>query len=90
MTQFIEAFKIFDEDGSGKIPINSFRFFMSKYAKMDPADMDDMICDILDLRKIAPLDPSTKVDYLNFAEKLFNKEYKKPVPPGKGGKGGKN
>lgn len=88
--EFLEAFKIFDEDGSGKIPINAFRFFMLKYAKMEPAEMDEMICDILDMKKVAPIDSSTKIDYMQFSEKLFNKDYKPPKKDaGKGGKGGK-
>jgi hypothetical protein len=69
------------------IPINSFRYFMLKYAKMDPAEMDEMICDILDLKKNMPLDAATKIDYKNFGKKLFDKDYKKPAPdPKKGGK----
>jgi Ca2+-binding EF-hand superfamily protein len=85
----LEAFKIFDEDGTGLIPINSFRYFMLKYAKMDPAEMDDMICDILGLKRITPLDPATKVDYKEFGKKLFDKNYGKGSKSGKEGKGGK-
>jgi hypothetical protein len=64
---------------------------MLKYAKMDPPEMDEMICDILDLKKNMPLDAATKIDYKNFGKKLFDKDYKKPFvdPKGKGGKGGK-
>ncbi len=85
--QFIEAFKIFDDDNSGKIPVNSFRFYMSKYGKMVPEEMDEMIMDILEMKKKAPIDPSTKLDYITFSDKVFNKPVK--PPPGKPGKPGK-
>ncbi len=73
------------------IPINSFRYFMLKYAKIEPAEMDEMICDILDMKKVAPIDSSVKVDYVYFSEKLFNKDFKKKqVDDPKKKKGGKS
>lgn len=52
---------------------------MLKYAKIEPAEMDEMICDILDMKRVAPIDPATKIDYAYFSEKLFNKDFKKKV-----------
>lgn len=62
---------------------------MLKYAQMDPHEMDEMICDILGLKRITPLDPSTKVDYKEFGKKLFDKNYGKAPKPTKGVKGSK-
>jgi hypothetical protein len=44
---------------------------------MDPPLMDEMIMDILGMKKNAPIDSATKIDYMDFAAKIFDKDYAK-------------
>lgn len=86
--EFVEAFKVLDEHGTGEIPVNKFRYFMLEYGEVDPAMLDQLIMDIFGMKKNAPLDPDKPIVYKEFASKLFDPPPPKNQDKGKGkGKG---
>ena len=85
--EFIEAFRVLDDDGKGSIPVNKFRYYMLEYGEVDPSKLDDMVMDIFGMKKNAPIDPEKPIDYKEFASKMFDPP--KPKDKKKKKKGGR-
>ncbi len=69
--EMIEAFRIFDKQNTGQINVSKFRLILKKYLNIENEVMDEMIMDMLEMKKLAPIDPMTNLDYLKFADKIF-------------------
>jgi Ca2+-binding EF-hand superfamily protein len=70
-SEVIEAFRVFDKEKTGSIPINQFRYIMKHYAQLEDEKLDEIIMDIFKLRKLVVMDPTTPVEYLDFAKMIF-------------------
>ena len=69
--ELIEAFVTFDENRTGKISLFDFRLFMKKYSGVSDEELDSMVLDIFECKKLSQVDKDGVVDYLEFCEKLF-------------------
>lgn len=69
--EVIEAFRVFDKEKTGSIPINSFRYIMKHYAQLDDEKLDELIMDIFGWKKLQVVDPTTPVEYMEFARMMF-------------------
>ena len=83
-SEFTEAFRVLDEKGKGSIPVNTFRYYMLEYGQVEPAKLDELVMDMLEMKKNAAIDPATPLDYMDFATRIFD-----PVKKDKKGKKGK-
>ncbi len=70
--EFLEAFRVFDTASSGVISVSKFRLILKKHMNLENELMDELIMDMLEMKKIAPIDPSTNLDYVKFAERMFD------------------
>jgi len=68
----IEAFRVFDKQKTGSIPINHFRYIMKHYGQVSDEQLDEMLIDIFGWKKkVQIVDPSTPVEYLVFCKAMF-------------------
>ena len=69
--EVIEAFRVFDKEKTGSIPINHFRYIMKHYGGMEDEKLDELVMDIFGWKKLQVVDPTTPVEYLDFARIMF-------------------
>merc|ERR1711976_104449 len=69
--EVIEAFRVFDKQKTGSIPINQFRDIMKHYGQVEDEKLDEMLMDMFGWRKLQIVDPNAPVEYLNFAKMMF-------------------
>lgn len=69
--ELLEAFKIFDPTGSGKISLFDFRLIMKKYAKIEEQVLDELVMDIFEMKKLNQIDQQAGVDYVKFCERMY-------------------
>ena len=69
--ELLEAFKLFDKQGTGTINVSKFRLLLKKHLNLENETMDELIMDMLEMKKLAPIDPATNLDYVKFADRMF-------------------
>ena len=72
--ELLEAFRVFDPELTGKIPLFDFRLIMKKYAKIDDQTLDELVLDIFEIKKLGQLDQLASVDYIKFCDKMYTTE----------------
>lgn len=69
--ELLEAFGTLDEKKKGKLELFDFRFYLKKYAQISDEDLDQMVLDIFEVKKLSQVDKGAEVDYKAFADKIF-------------------
>ena len=72
--ELLEAFCVFDEENKREISLFDFRLIMKKYAGISDEDLDGLLIDIFEVKKLSQIDTNAKVDYIQFCDKLYNEE----------------
>lgn len=69
--ELLESFRVFDPERTGLLNVSKMRLILFKYGGMQSEETDELIFEMLDIKKPAVVDPATNIEYLKFADKLF-------------------
>lgn len=71
-----EAFRVFDQQRKGRLSVSFFRLVMKKYSSISDEDLDLLIMDCLEMKKLAPIEAGAEFDYVEFVNRLFELQQK--------------
>ena len=69
--ELVESFRVFDPERTGLISVSKMRLILFKHGGMQSEETDELIFEMLDMKKPAAIEPSVNIEYLKFADKLF-------------------
>ena len=69
--ELLESFRVFDSTRTGQISVSKMRLILFQNGGMQSEETDELIFEMLEMKKPAPIDPTTSIDYVKFADKLF-------------------
>lgn len=67
----MESFRVFDEDNKGEIQLKEFRLIMNKYGNIKPEDINFLLLQIFEVKKIGEIELDSKVNYKNLVKRIF-------------------